>query len=99
VMPAFPAGMTQASFRDKLRNERRVEMAFEDQRFWDIRRWKIGSTTNKIYGVNIAKDGAGVLSFTQKMVESRVWDEKMNLYPVPQTEININSQLGQNPGW
>jgi hypothetical protein len=98
-MPAFPAGMTQAAFRDKLRNERRVEMAFEDQRFWDIRRWKIGSKTRDIYGVDITKAGSGSLTFTQKLVETRVWDEKMNLYPIPQIELNINSQLGQNPGW
>ena len=44
AMPAFPAGMTQSAFRDKLRNERRVELAFEDHRFWDIRRWKIGDS-------------------------------------------------------
>lgn len=100
AMPAFPTGMSQAAFRDKLRNERRVEMAFEDQRFWDIRRWKIGSTTNVIHGVDITKDlSTGVLTFTPKTVETRVWDEKMNLYPIPQTELNINSQLGQNPGW
>jgi len=100
AMPAFPTGMTQIVFREKLRNERRVEMAFEDQRFWDIRRWKIGSTTNVIKGVDITKDGiTNVLTFTPKTVETRVWDEKMNLYPIPQTELNINSFLGQNPGW
>lgn len=98
-MPKFLVGMTQSAFRDKLRNERRVEMAFEDQRFWDIRRWKIGATTTEIKGVDITKDGTGVLTFTPKLVQSRFWDDKMNLYPIPQAEFNINNQLGQNPGW
>ena len=99
AMPAFPVGMTQSAFRTKLQNERRIEFAFEDQRFWDIRRWKIGATTTDIYGVDIKNDGTGVITFTGKLVQSRIWDEKMNLYPIPQSEININNKLGQNPGW
>ncbi|MDD4992137.1 MAG: RagB/SusD family nutrient uptake outer membrane protein [Paludibacter sp.] len=99
AMPVFPAGMTQAAFRDKLRNERRIELAFEDHRFWDIRRWKIGNTVKDIYGIDITKDGSGGLTYTRKLVENRIWDEKMNLYPIPQTELNINSNLKQNQGW
>jgi len=99
VMPAFPTGMTQSAFRDKLRNERRVELAFEDHRFWDIRRWKIGDQTKNIYGVDIAKDASDVLTFTPKLVETRVWNDRMNLYPIPQTELFINKNLDQNPDW
>jgi starch-binding outer membrane protein, SusD/RagB family len=99
AMPNFPVGMTQSAFRVKLRNERRVELAFEDHRFWDIRRWKIGNTTKDIYGVEITKDPAGVLNYTKKLVESRAWDDKMYLYPIPQAERFINDKLGQNPGW
>lgn len=75
-MPDFPDGMTQSAFRDKLRNERRMELAFEDHRFWDIRRWKIGDATTKIRGVDITKDALGVLTFTPKVVETRTWDNK-----------------------
>lgn len=99
AMPNFPAGMTQSAFRDKLRNERRVELAFEDHRFWDIRRWKIGSSTTNIYGVDITKDASGILTYTPKLVETRAWDDKMNLYPIPQTELFINDNLIQNTGW
>ena len=98
TMPGFPVGMTQAAFRDRLRNERRVELAFEDHRFWDIRRWKIGSTTTSIYGVDVTKVD-NVLTYVPKLVETRVWDDKMNLYPIPQTEIFINGNLEQNQGW
>jgi hypothetical protein len=98
-MPNFPAGMTQSAFRDKLRNERRVELAFEDHRFWDIRRWKIGPSTINIYGVDITKDALGGLTYTPKLVETRAWDDRMYLYPIPQTELFINSNLVQNPDW
>lgn len=98
TMPAFPAGMTQADFRTKLRNERMVELAFEDHRFWDIRRWKIGPSTINIKGVDITKNGA-VYTYAPKDVETRVWDDKMYLYPIPQTEMFINHNLVQNPGW
>ncbi len=99
TMPAFPATLTQDQFRNKLRNERRIELAFEDHRFWDLRRWKTGNTTTTIKGMDVAKNGMGVLTFTPKVVETRVWDEKMNLFPIPQSELNINSGLVQNPGW
>jgi hypothetical protein len=99
VMPSFPAGMSQTAFRDKLRNERRVELAFEDHRFWDLRRWKIGPSTVTIKGVDITKTGTTTYTFAPKVVQTRVWDDKMYLYPIPQTEIYINNNLVQNPGW
>jgi hypothetical protein len=100
AMPAFPTGMTQSAFRDKLRNERRVELAFEDHRFWDIRRWKIGPSTTTINGINLTKNPVtGVISYTPKLVETRIWDDKMYLYPIPQNEIFVNKNLVQNKGW
>ncbi len=98
-MPLFPAGMTKDAFRTKLRNERRVELAFEDHRFWDVRRWNTGNTTTDIYGMNVEKNEDGTFTYSKKIVETRVFDEKMNLYPVPQSEIYINPALSQNPGW
>jgi len=98
-MPVFPAGLTKEQFRSKLQNERRVEMAFEEQRFWDIRRWKIGDTTRDIYGMEIAKNADGTFKYTKKLIERRVYEEKMNLYPIPQTELYKNNKLQQNTGW
>lgn len=98
-MPDFPAGMSKAEFRKKLRNERRVELAFEDHRFWDVRRWKIGSTTTDIYGVEITKNNDGTFNYQPTLIEERVWDDRMNLYPIPQSEIFKNDALKQNPGW
>ncbi|RIH62996.1 RagB/SusD family nutrient uptake outer membrane protein [Mariniphaga sediminis] len=98
-MPDFPNGMSKDEFRDKLMNERRVELAFEDHRFWDIRRWKIGASTKDIYGVEVAKNETGTLSYSTKLVENRIWEDKMNLYPIPQTELFINQSLVQNKDW
>ena len=90
---------TQAAFRDAVRREWRVEFAFEDHRFWDVRRWKIGqSVMDQIDGVEIVKNGSN-LSYSRKMVESRTWSEKMNLYPIPQAETFNNPNLTQNTGW
>ncbi len=90
---------TQAAFRDAVRREWRVEFAFEDHRFWDVRRWKIGQNVmNQIDGVEIVKNGSN-LSYSRKMVEARTWSEKMNLYPIPQAETFNNPNLTQNTGW
>jgi len=97
-MPDFDSGMSTAQFKEKLRNERMVELAFENHRFWDIRRWMIGDETTDIYGVEITKEGYG-FKYKKILVESRVWDDKMYLYPIPDSERHINSNLGQNPGW
>lgn len=98
-MPVFPAGLTKDQFRSKLQNERRVEMAFEEQRFWDIRRWKIGNTTRDIYGMEITKNEDGTFNYTRKLIERRVYEDKMNLYPIPLSELYKNNKLKQNTGW
>lgn len=86
-------------FADRLRNERRVELAFEDHRFWDIRRWKIGPDTREIYGVEIWFDGSNDVHYERKLVTTRIWDDKMYFYPIPNTELFKNHNLKQNIGW
>ena len=88
-----------ADFQTAVRREWRVEFAFEDHRFWDVRRWKIGqSVMGQIDGVEIVKNGS-TFSYSRKMVETRTWSDKMNLYPIPQAETFNNPNLTQNPGW
>lgn len=84
-----------SAFTERLRNERRIELAFEDHRYWDIRRWKMGEKVQDIYGVKITKSGI----YTKVNVQKRIWDDKMYLYPISQQEIYKNPQLGQNEGW
>ena len=75
--------------------ERLVELAFENHRFWDVRRWKKGDKYFKnIQVANISSD----LKLTRSTV-NRQWDEKFNFYPIPQSEIKKNPNLTQNPGW
>lgn len=97
-MPDVKGAGDQNSFRTAVRHERRVELAFEDHRFWDIRRWKIGNVVEQIYGVHIRKNGAN-FNYTRQLVQNRIWDDKMYLYPIPQNETFINPNLTQNPGW
>ena len=98
-MPNVTAA-TYDDFTKAVRNEWRVEFAFEDHRFWDVRRWMIGSDTQtQIDGVTIVKVGDN-LEFSRTLIENRVWAERMNLYPIPQSEIFCNPNLApQNPGW
>ncbi len=101
------AGMPSVEVKDKdgfieaLRNEWRVEFAFEDHRFWDVRRWRIAEDTQRdIYGVRIERLEGGNLAFHRDLYETRTWSERMYLYPIPQSELYKNSSLNpQNQGW
>lgn len=96
----LPASLDAASFRTRLRNERRVELAFEDHRFWDLRRWKEGARTTEVHGLLIRENEAGeVLSVDRVTAQKRFWDPKMNFYPIPDSERFKNPNLGQNEGW
>ena len=97
-MPDVTAS-SYTDFQEAVRREWRVEFAFEDHRFWDVRRWKIGANTqNSIDGVKITKTGS-TYEYSRFNVESRTWAEKMYLYPIPQKEVFSNGNLTQNAGW
>ncbi|GIZ15678.1 RagB/SusD family nutrient uptake outer membrane protein [Capnocytophaga catalasegens] len=88
-------------FREKVKHERRIELAFEEHRYWDLRRWKDAITVlnSPLRGVRPTKNGTH-FTYDVKEVEKRVFLEKMYLHPIPQSEI-AKSQgiLTQNPGW
>lgn len=85
-----------AEWVKRYERERLVELAFENHRFWDVRRWKKGAEYFKNISVATITDGGNTLVRSTK---TRSWDEKYNLFPIPQSEILINSNLGQNEGW
>ena len=99
-MPPVPT-CEYEEFMERLRNEWRVEFAFEDHRFWDVRRWKIADQTQReLSGVKIVKDADGSLSYYRQIYETRTWTDKMYLYPIPQSEMHKNHNLNpQNKGW
>ena len=101
-MPNLPSNLTKDQMRARIQNERRVEFCFEEMRFFDVRRWKLGTTyfNKPITGVKITVDAAKKpIGFERFEVEKRQWDEKMNLYPINQNERYRASNLIQNPGW
>jgi hypothetical protein len=93
----------QTAFRAAVKRERRVELAFENHRFWDLRRWKDAQVllNQPVRGIRVTKNAANVSVYTPFVVENRVFDGfRMYLHPFPQSEINKSSGvLIQNPGW
>ena len=101
-MPGIPYGLSCDQFRLRIRNERRVELAFEEHRFFDVRRWKILDQTDKVItGMKANSDG----SYSRFVVDNnrKAYSEKFLLYPIPGDEaIRLQNASGtncQNPGW
>lgn len=102
AMPAVTI-TDQTGLRSVIKHERRIELAFENYRYWDLLRWKDAGTVLSlpIQGVKVVKNNNSTYSYTTFNVENRVFDaSKMYYYPFPQTEINKSDKvLLQNPGW
>lgn len=103
-MPEFPSGMIKDAFEKKYRNERRIEFAFEEHRFFDVRRWKILEQTDKfVTGMRITKNGTGLNYNRFKFIDRNCSSEKFLMYPVDQSEvekiIEFTGEKWQNPGW
>lgn len=101
AMPVIPSTLTQSEMREKIRNERRIELAFEDHRLWDVRRWMIAPTVlnTPLYGVKITATEFGY-NYEKIEVEKRVFESKMYFYPIPQRLLNTNGvNWPQNPLW
>ena len=96
-MPALPEGMSNADFWETYKKERMVELAFEGHRFWDVRRWKEGGVTS-LDRMVITQNSNGTFTYTRQ-TKQLVWNDRMYLYPIPESEIRKNPNLEQNPGW
>lgn len=96
----IPTSPSQDQLRDFVRNERRLELAFEEHRYWDIRRWKIAEDVmnEPLHGMQIVQTG-GLLTHSRVPVFEPRFDPNMYLYPIPDSEVLKNGQLQQNPGW
>jgi hypothetical protein len=99
------ANMTQDEMRIAIRHERAIELAFEDHRWYDIMRWKIGAQTIAVpmKGMDVLKNANGTFTYTPIVLGptfQKTWTEAQNLYPIPRTEIyKSKGVLTQNPGW
>ncbi|MFV0593994.1 MAG: RagB/SusD family nutrient uptake outer membrane protein [Draconibacterium sp.] len=99
-MPPVTA-TSKEEFRQRVKHERQIELAFEEHRYWDLRRWKdaVGILNQPLLGIRPVKTND---TFTYQVieVENRVFSEKMYFYPIPQSEITKSEGvLTQNTGW
>lgn len=87
---------SKENMRNFIRKERTVELAFEEHRSWDVRRWNVAveALARPLYGINVDKDG----TITRKVSQKRVFENKMYLYPIPEGEV-WKSSIANNPGW
>lgn len=99
-MPAVTAG-GQTEMRLAIRHERQIELAFEEHRFYDVRRWKIADVTENLpcRGIIITKNTDGSFTFTSKIaLEGRKFETQHYWLPIPRAEIQASgNKLDQNP--
>ena len=90
----------QTKMTNLIRNERRIELCFENKRFWDLRRWLL-PLDEPVMGVQIDRnDDTGELTYKIFEVEKRVFDNSYQCYgPIPKGEVLKWSNLKQNKGW
>ncbi|MBE7179255.1 MAG: RagB/SusD family nutrient uptake outer membrane protein, partial [Mucilaginibacter polytrichastri] len=95
----LPAPVGQTAIREAIRKERRVELCYENVRYFDTRRWKIAEQTDNgpIYGLTIT---ANLPDFLKKVsFETRVFTKRHYLFPIPAKDVNSDDLMVQNPGW
>ncbi len=86
---------SQEKMRNFIHKERTVELAFEEHRWWDVRRWGVAreALSRDIIGVEIAHNGR----YSRKVAQQRVFEDRMYLYPIPEGEYWKTGF--QNPNW
>jgi len=89
---------SQDKMRQLIRNERRLELCFENHRFWDLRRWK-ANLNETARGINITTSTTGALVYKPIDVEQRNYQDYMIYGPIPYAELIKFSNLVQNDGW
>src|SRR5690606_26179122 len=97
----LPSGLSKEQMRTIIRAERRVELAFEEHRFWDVRRWLIAEEVDNrpVHGMQITRHEDDSYSYQTFVVRDRTFRRPMYLWPIPQSEIFKSTDMLQNPGW
>lgn len=93
----LPTGLSQAQMRTVIQKERRLELAFEGFRFWDVRRWMIAEQTdnNTMHGMEV--DRSPAVTYKPFAVRKHNFTKAMYLWPLPLSEIAKSPDLLQNP--
>ena len=100
ILPDITA--SGADLLKKIQHERKIELAFEEHRFYDVRRWKIAEETDNglFHGINITKQKDGTKNYKIFEIQNRKFVSPANyLLPIPRSEIQKNDLLEQNPGY
>lgn len=92
-------GITQTEMRDLIRNERRIELAFEEHRFWDLRRWKMAAQVMNAPITGMKITNGTPLTYQVVTVANPVFVNRLYHMPIPYDEILKNPKLIQNEGW
>ncbi|MDO6515944.1 RagB/SusD family nutrient uptake outer membrane protein [Zobellia uliginosa] len=106
-LPDLPAGLSQDEMRDAIHTERRVELCFENKRYYDNKRWmqqeeKMGvARHNMVIRNTVPSDNSGVWTYS---VEPEVkftpkFEARQYMSPIPQNVIDQNPNISQNPGY
>jgi starch-binding outer membrane protein, SusD/RagB family len=102
-MPSISSSVTGEDLRKRLYNERRIELAFEAHRYFDVRRWKIAmDVENKpIMGLDIILNvNTGDTIYREMTLLERTFEERMYFLPIASDEINKSEgSIVQNTGW
>ena len=103
-MPNLPTGLTATQFEARYRNERRVEFAFEQDRYFSLRRWNtLGENARQVTGMRITQNGSAFTYQRFAFDARKTAESKYLLYPINTTELNKMTKLTgnnwQNPGW
>lgn len=102
-MPDLPAGLSQSEMRERIRNERRVELAYEEHRYFDVRRWLIAEDVEneQAKGISVTKNGDGTFTYQVKeALGGKNFQSQHYWFPIPMEEINAsNGAIDQNPGY
>ncbi len=99
--PDLPTGLDKDQMRDRIRRERRIEFAFEGKYFYDLMRWKTAHEvfSKPIFGMKITTDGGNLVYEKIKVREISFDPTKHYLQPLPQSAIDHNPKLDQNPNY
>lgn len=96
----FLEGVTDANFMEKVKQERRVELCFEEHRYFDLRRWMDGDQLRQpIVGMKVEEDAAGLHYMRFTVDETRNFKDYMYYHPIPLKVTKESPSIQQNPGW
>jgi len=102
-LPGLPTGLSKDDMRERIHHERRIELFYETQRYFDAHRWMIAEQEEgaNILGLDIFSGASATdpAFFKRVLVEKRVFEKKHYLWPIQQRERDKNPNLVQNYGW